>query len=332
MFIDKLATEAEARGNGGVAECMKPCLLSIIGFFLAIQPWFAFVGKYGHRLWEMLPTNVALMMFGAAMCYFGGSYTASIAAIEAFRTMGYERAKTDIDKVVEQLREVAAANAADNLVDDDGDGIADVDQTPPNELMRRKLVLVMSTIDEPGRINAAIASWAALLAVLATLRLEFAASTAIALGIVDMIKFPMLRLSTPGMLALLGPTLKHWCEPLIEFGLAFIAIIFGWWAKAMLAALYAAVRGGRLFAQGFFGLIVDQARKGVQICPGLVNKDFGERVGLGRDRGLHHRRTGLHVPVHPRVRAAVPTNILLLPLSIVEWILGLRVSSTSSVF
>ena len=217
-FIDKLATEAEARGGGGVAECMKPCLLSIIGFFLAIQPWFAFVGKYGHRLWEMLPTNVALMMFGAAMCYFGGSYTASIAAIEAFRTMGYERAKTDIDKVVEQLREVEAANAADNLVDDDGDGIADVDQTPPNELMRRKMVLVMTTIDEPGRINAAIASvWAALLAVLATLRLEFAASTAIALGIVDMIKFPMLRLSTPGMLALLGPTLKHWCEPLIEF-------------------------------------------------------------------------------------------------------------------
>ena len=192
----------------------------------------------------------------------------------------------------------------------------------------------MTTIDEPGRINAAIASvWAALLAVLATLRLEFAASTAIALGIVDMIKFPMLRLSTPGMLALLGPTLKHWCEPLIEFGLAFIAIIFGWWAKAMLAALYAAVRGGRLFAQGFFGLIVDQARKGVQICPGLVNKDFDPNESvLDEIVGFIIAAQGFMFQFTQGYVLPFPFNILLLPLSIVEWILRLQVSSTSSVF
>ena len=330
-YIDALAAAAESKGGGAAASCLRPVLLNIIGVCLAVQPWLSFCGKYSRRLWDMLPTNVALMLFGAALCYFGGTYTASIAAIEAFRTMGYDRAKDDLEKLAVQLKRVEEANTADDLVDDDGDGIADVDQTPSNELMRRKIVLVMTTIEEPERINSAIASmWAALLAVLATLRLEFAASTAIALGIVDMVKFPAVRIATPGILALLGPTLKHWCNPLIEFTLAFIGIVVAWYAKATIAAFYAAVRGGRLFAQGFFGLIVDQAAKGIQICPGLVGKDFDPNESvLDEIVGFIIAAQGFMFQLTQGFVLPFPFNVLLLPLSAVEWILRLMsVTST----
>ena len=53
----------------------------------------AFLGKWAQRIWKMLPRNLVLMIFGLVLCYFGGSYMASIAAIEAFRTMGWERAR-----------------------------------------------------------------------------------------------------------------------------------------------------------------------------------------------------------------------------------------------
>jgi hypothetical protein len=42
----------------------------------------------------------------------------------------------------------------------------------------------------------------------------------------------------------------------------------------VLCALYASIRGGRLFAAGFFGFLVEQAKAGVQICPGLVGENF----------------------------------------------------------
>ena len=184
---------------------------------LAIQPWVLFVVKYAMKFWSMLPKNVVMMLFGAALCYFGGAYTVSIAAIEAFRTMGYERAKHDLAKLSEELDKVAEANAADDTVDDDGDGIADVEQIEPSELARRKLFLMMRTVSEPERIQSAIAStWAACIAVLATITMQFAATTAIALGIVDMIKFPTVRMVTPTIIGMLGSDLKHWCTPLIE--------------------------------------------------------------------------------------------------------------------
>jgi hypothetical protein len=83
-----------------------------------------------------------------------------------------------------QIEKVKDANVLDDTKDDDGDGVADVQQVTPSELVRRKLVLIMKTIDEPDRINTAAASiWAASISVLATLAIEFAATTAMALGV-----------------------------------------------------------------------------------------------------------------------------------------------------
>jgi len=44
----------------------------------------------------MLPTNVIQMIFGIALCFFGGTYVASIAAIEAFRQMGWQKVQAEI--------------------------------------------------------------------------------------------------------------------------------------------------------------------------------------------------------------------------------------------
>ena len=139
--------------------------------------------KYAFVLWELLPKNLLLMLFGAALCYFGGAYTASIAAIEAFRTMGWERAYTDFAHLKRQAEKVQQQSEKDDEIDDDGDGVVDVAQISSAELVRRKFYLTLETIDEPHRIQSAIANvWAACLAVLATLRIQFAATTAMALG------------------------------------------------------------------------------------------------------------------------------------------------------
>ena len=61
-----------------------------------------------------------------------------------------------------------------------GDGVADVDQIPAAELAKRKMVVALRSVKEPPRLQSAVAAlWGAYLAVLATLRLQFAQTAAI---------------------------------------------------------------------------------------------------------------------------------------------------------
>lgn len=141
-YLDSLGGP-EAGGAGGAISALKPCLLMTISFFMACGPWMGFVWKWGSIIWKLLPKNMVTMIFGATLCYFGGTYVASIAAIEAFRTMGFEKARKDLADVWVYVEKVQAVSVEDDAVDDDGDGIADVDQISPSELVRRKIELTM---------------------------------------------------------------------------------------------------------------------------------------------------------------------------------------------
>ena len=112
-----------------------------------------------------------------------------------------------------QLQEVNEASAKDDDQDKDGDGVADVDQISPDELLKRKITIAMMAIKEPNTVQTAIGSlWSAYLAVLATLKLQFARTTAIALGIADMVKFPITRALAPLLSQGLGKDLGHWAK------------------------------------------------------------------------------------------------------------------------
>jgi len=74
-----------------------------------------------------------------AFADFGGSYVASIAAVEAFRTMGFERAKAEITRLTESVKLVQEESLKDDEEDLDGDGVADVEQISKPELVRRKV-------------------------------------------------------------------------------------------------------------------------------------------------------------------------------------------------
>jgi len=183
-YIESLAKQAEGTQAAEAVGILKPCLVMTIRIFMACGPCMSCFWKWGNILYAWLPKNVTMMIFGATLCYFGGTFTASIAAYEAFRRMGFDRAQGDLDHIMTQIEKVKDANVLDDTKDDDGDGVADVQQVTPSELVRRKLVLIMKTIDEPDRINTAAASiWAASISVLATLAIEFAATTAMALGV-----------------------------------------------------------------------------------------------------------------------------------------------------
>ena len=210
-------------------RALSPVVTVLVQILLLVAPVYMWLYGQVYRLYKLAPTNVLQMVFGAALCFFGGTFTASIAAIEAFRQMGFKRTLEDLHEVMQVYALVQAASIKDDAVDADADGIADVYQIPPAELAKRKVKLALVTVKEPAKLQMALGSlWAAYLAVLATLKLQFAQTTAIALGIVETVQFPLVRALAPLTAQLLGPDLKHWVETALDVAIKLVAVIFAW--------------------------------------------------------------------------------------------------------
>jgi len=228
--------------------------------------------------------------------------------------------------VYEQAKLVSEQSALDDTLDEDDDGIIDVEELTPPELARRKFFLVINTIKEPWRIQSAVGSlWAAWLAVLATLQFEFARTTAMALGVVDMIKFPVTRLLSPPLVVALGEENKHWVPTILESGLSLFAIMLAWYLQMIVSAFYSALRGGRLFADAFFDMLDE--RGWINHIPGIkLPFDPNESV-LDEIVGFIIAFQGFAFQLSNGFTLPFPFNLLMLPLTIVEWVLRAQISS-----
>ena len=68
----------------GCMQQMKPAVIVAVKAVMFVAPYYKKAFKEGYKVYQTLPHNVLMMIFGAALCFFGGTYVASIAAIEAF--------------------------------------------------------------------------------------------------------------------------------------------------------------------------------------------------------------------------------------------------------
>lgn len=325
-YIDAAAATAD-RLSPQVAGCLrafKPLMVGLIRFLMIVVPLYRQLYSMAYDVLSVLPLNVLSMIFGITLCFFGGSYTASIAAIEAFRTMGGETTLEDLKYVVAQINMVSAAHEEDNKLDLNRDGIADVDQMTPSELAEHKLKLAMRAVDEPEKLQAAVGSlWAACLAVFATLRLQFARTVALALGIVELCKFPVLRLLVPIVAWALGEELKHWVETIIDSALKIVCIIFAWWLQSIISAFYSGLRGGKMFAAGAFSIM--QERGWLQQLPDCLVPDkepFNpDTTYVDEMIAYPIAALGFCFQISTNFETPFPLNIVLLPLTILEWVL-----------
>ena len=89
------------------------------------------------------------------LCFFGGDYLTLIAACEAYRLTGYEPTVKSINAVIDDLKKIVDESKKDDLVDADGDGVADVLQVSNATLVQRKTLLFMRTVD-PIRLSDAL--------------------------------------------------------------------------------------------------------------------------------------------------------------------------------
>lgn len=113
-------------------------------------------------------------IIGLIMCFFGGSFLTLIAAVEAYRIIGWQSTYKCIKDLYDDFLKFYEVNKEDDEKDDNNDGVADTLQISNEELIKRKALLFLRTVD-PKRVSDAIKGInAGFLAVIATLKLQFA--------------------------------------------------------------------------------------------------------------------------------------------------------------
>lgn len=297
-------------------------VLAIAGEVMSkIEPVVALVSvKLGH-LWTIIepyhPEDLMPAILGLLMCFFGGTFTLTIAAVEAWRATSWEQNKRDFKALYADYKVVAAAHAKDNSEDKDGDGIADVDQIDATTLFWRKVGLAMKSVD-PDRFTAALGSlYAGALAVVCALQLQFARTIALGAGMGEILGRPACRYGLPTAEAVLPAQYKKWARPIITMLVKLVAIQIAWFLQRIVSAVHCALRGGTMFARGILAYL---SKKGM--LPDVKEQDTFLDEMIGGIVAL----IGFWFQFRGGWRLPFPVNVLLLPLTILEGFLAYFVS------
>eukprot|EP00435_Cladocopium_sp_Y103_P057668 s912_g19.t4 len=218
-------------------EALKPYAIGALSILRYVIEVYFRIYSAAYAVVEKLPADELKFLIGFILCFFGGVFVALIAAVEAFRTMGGQSLYDDLAYIKIELDNVVKAHDADEQVDANRDGIRDVEAMGSQELVQHKAMVVMQSINDPKRLQGAVGNlWSAYLAVVATLSLKFAQTTAYALAISEMVKFPVTRVVAPPLAYGLGPNLVNWVDVIIDSTLkAFVILLVWFFAKISVA-------------------------------------------------------------------------------------------------
>jgi len=270
---------------------------------------------------KVLPQHVIQAILGFLICFFGGMYPTTIAAVEAWRQAGGKRAVGHVRDLYIEFKRVMEKSREDDEKDDDGDGIADVDQISAKELVMRKAHIALTTCD-PDKLNGALTGlYTGWIGVVAVLKVQFAKTIALGAAIGDFMYSPALRIFTPILAHLMPEEYQRWIPTLIAYVCKSIAISIAWYIQRIISAFHSAIRGGLMCARGLVNFLNKR---------GIINFDDSESY-LDEILGWTLAAIGFYFQFRSGFVLPFPLNFLLWPLSMCESYIVWTISDTPGV-
>jgi hypothetical protein len=196
-----------------------------------------------------MPHQELTIIYGFALCFFGSAYPFTVAAVEAWRQCGGSQASICLHDMAAQIDNAVKESALDDQIDDDKDGIADVEQISSKELLKRKIHVALRATD-PKIVNDSLKGiYGAWSAVIACLKLEFARTIALGSAIGDFIhKLANIPL-TKVMVHFLDDDLHQWIPNIISYTCKIVAIIIAYQIQVIITTFYSSIRGGLMVSR-----------------------------------------------------------------------------------
>jgi len=321
--VERLALALVGKPPPWAAECLaraSPALGVLTAGCRVAWPWLLQAGQGVWAAYRQLPKTVARGLGGLGMCFFGGRYAVSIAAIEAFRSMGGSQVYMYFKTLAEQAQAVWEAHVADEEKDEDADGVVDVQQVGPGQLATRKLALVLRTIDPEALSQALGGLWTAYMGVLAVLKFKFAQTVAFAHSIGESLRPTMAKVMAPTLVAMTPPEYRKWISPGINFLCKAIASFVAWKIQKLTSTVQSGFCGGMIASTALLALL--RERKVIEFTD---DQTFVDEV-LGWSIGA----CGIYVQLFKGGPVPYFMSPLLWPLDIVERLLQWNVTWMST--
>lgn len=249
--------------------------------------------------------------FGIIMCFFGGSYLTVIAAFEAYRSVGWKPTYDAILMLQKDIQTVIDTDCRDNAVDKDGNGISDVLEIPPQELLQRKFYLFFKVL-QPDRVYDAITAISTgFIAVIATLKVDFVKAITLGASMADVINKPAQHYLTPIIDRIMPEDFKHWTSFFITYTVKSVTISLAWMIQRIVSAFHSALRGGHMIGSNLLEYLS---------VMGIIHLD-PEHTYIDEIIGYAFSFFGLYFQLSYGFKVPFLLQLVLFPFSMVEYFL-----------
>ena len=266
--------------------------------------------EQGYKLYTTLPLEVVEALIGLGLCFFGGTYVASIAAAEAFMLCGWDTTQRALDDVYGELKSIKDASVADSKKDDDHDGKPDIEQLPPAEQLKRRVRVAALAVRDPTKLSTAAGGlYMGWIAVQGTLRLKFARTVTLGVSIANTLDGIVQRNGVPVLQKYVDPALAHWLPVIVSTMAKMLAVALAWQLQVMISSVQSALRGGLLASRKTLAYLNRTGR--VKLAEDDTYLDEMAGFALAASGCYFQWRTGWAPPF--------PMNIVMLPFTAVEW-------------
>jgi len=134
---------------------------------------------------------------------------------------------------------------------------------------------------------------------------------------------------TPVLEWALDAKLTHWIGSIINTTLNLVAMLIAWYLMAVVASVYSGLRGGRMFADALFGLIADfgVVERLPESCRATVRPWLDPSTSLIDEVVMYLlAAAGIYAQVFSGFAIFFPLNLVLMPLSALEWFLRYQIT------
>ena len=300
--------------NPQIAQALN-LLARFINF---IGPYYVKAAEQGYKLYTTLPLEVVEALIGLGLCFFGGTFVASIAAAEAFMLCGWDTTKRALDDVYCELKSIKDASVADAKKDDDHDGKPDIEQLPPAEQLKRRVRVAALAVRDPTKLSTAAGGlYMGWIAVQGTLRLKFARTVTLGVSIANTLDGIVQRNGVPVLQKYVDPALAHWLPVIVSTMAKMLAVALAWQLQVMISSVQSALRGGLLASRKTLAYLNRTGR--VKLAEDDTYLDEMAGFALAASGCYFQWRTGWAPPF--------PMNIVMLPFTAVEWYIRWSITS-----
>jgi hypothetical protein len=262
------------------------------------------------------PEDLIKMATGLCMMFFGGFFITTVAVFEAFDQSGRHALVKNLRLLAEQAEDVREADERDDALDENKDGINDVQQISAEQLSVRKFLVVIRAAD-PNIISEALSNlYSILMAVLATLQVKFARAISLGAAIGNVLSKTTLKFIVPPLKEVMPEEMHKWLPVVATYICRLVGVSIALSVNRVLSTVHTAVRGARLATDGFTGFT--ERRNLLYLSEGYVDDAVALLLAA----------LGVYGQLFVWARLPFIIKLLFFPATLLEWVLSFLVSAS----